>query len=477
LRVKTNKMAASRVNGKKKLDMNAFFAPPIMKDFVLTERLGQGSYATVYKGYKKGNSREIVAVKCIKKSSLSKNSSENLIREIEILKSLDHKHIVKLKDFQWDDNNIFLILEYCSGGDLSSYIKRYKRLPETVSRKFLRQLALALQYIREKNISHMDLKPQNLLIESKEKLVLKVGDFGFAQYLLGKEDRDNMRGSPLYMAVEMFLSDSYNASVDLWSTGVILFETLFGHAPFASSTYEELELKITSNDIIRIPNHPQVTPNCKDLLSKLLQRDPKVRISFNDFFSHPFVDLEHAPGPHCLNEAISNAVNAVKADELKEYKNAITYYCIALEYFIPAIEFEDDLEKKAAMRLKVKQYMNRAEQLKTYSKQIQKRKLERTLSNEQCMEILPEYIKVINHAEAGEKFDDMRQYSKALDEYYKGAEICMRLLKEVDKQSGVYKSMRLKAEQMLDRTEELTRYRDLLMKESQSKDVNICGIQ
>jgi len=431
----------------------------------------------VYKGYKKGNSREIVAVKCIKKSSLSKNSSENLIREIEILKSLDHKHIVKLKDFQWDDNNIFLILEYCSGGDLSSYIKRYKRLPETVSRKFLRQLALALQYIREKNISHMDLKPQNLLIESKEKLVLKVGDFGFAQYLLGKEDRDNMRGSPLYMAVEMFLSDSYNASVDLWSTGVILFETLFGHAPFASSTYEELQLKITSNDIIRIPNHPRVTPNCKDLLSKLLQRDPKVRISFNDFFSHPFVDLEHAPGPHCLNEAISNAVNAVKADELKEYKNAITYYCIALEYFIPAIEFEDDLEKKAAMRLKVKQYMNRAEQLKTYSKQIQKRKLERTLSNEQCMEILPEYIKVINHAEAGEKFDDMRQYSKALDEYYKGAEICMRLLKEVDKQSGVYKSMRLKAEQMLDRTEELTRYRDLLMKESQSKDVNICGIQ
>ena len=170
------------------------FAPPSMKDFILTEKLGQGTYATVYKAYKKGNTRDIVAIKCVKKSSLSKSSTENLLREIEILKSLNHRHIVELKDFQWDDNNIFLILEYCSGGDLSTYIRRYRRLPENVARKFLRQLASALQYIHDKNISHMDLKPQNLLIESKDNLVLKVGDFGFAQYLLGKEGHDNLRG-------------------------------------------------------------------------------------------------------------------------------------------------------------------------------------------------------------------------------------------------------------------------------------------
>ena len=453
------------------------FAPPSMKDFILTEKLGQGTYATVYKAYKKGNTRDIVAIKCVKKSSLSKSSTENLLREIEILKSLNHRHIVELKDFQWDDNNIFLILEYCSGGDLSTYIRRYRRLPENVARKFLRQLASALQYIHDKNISHMDLKPQNLLIESKDNLVLKVGDFGFAQYLLGKEGHDNLRGSPLYMAVEMFSSESYDASVDLWSTGVILFETLFGYAPFASATFEELELKILSNDDIKIPEKPNVTPKCKDLLQRLLQRNPSQRISFQDFFNHPFVDIEHAPGPKCLQKAIDKATEAVKLDGQKDYRNAIKFYCFALEYFLPAIDYEEDIEKKAAMRLKVKQYINRAEQLKVYNKQIEKRTLERSLSGEDILDLVPGFPQALKHAENGEKYDDERQYGKALDEYYKGAEICMTLLSNIEKSSRFHKHIREKAEQMLGRAEELTRYRDIISKEQDSRLVTNCCVQ
>ena len=453
------------------------FAPPSMKDFILTEKLGQGTYATVYKAYKKGNTRDIVAIKCVKKSSLSKSSTENLLREIEILKSLNHRHIVELKDFQWDDNNIFLILEYCSGGDLSTYIRRYRRLPENVAGKFLRQLASALQYIHDKNISHMDLKPQNLLIESKDNLVLKVGDFGFAQYLLGKEGHDNLRGSPLYMAVEMFSSESYDASVDLWSTGVILFETLFGYAPFASATFGELELKILSNDDIKIPEKPNITPKCKDLLQRLLQRNPSQRISFQDFFNHPFVDIEHAPGPKCLQKAIDKATEAVKLDGQKDYRNAIKFYCFALEYFLPAIDYEEDIEKKAAMRLKVKQYINRAEQLKVHNKQIEKRTLERSLSGEDILDLVPGFSQALKHAENGEKYDDERQYGKALDEYYKGAEICMTLLSNIEKGSRFHKHIREKAEQMLGRAEELTRYRDIISKEQDSRLVTNCCVQ
>lgn len=437
------------------------YTPPTMKDYVLTEKLGQGTYAVVYKGFKKGNTREIVAVKCIKKSSLSKTSTENLLREIEILKSLDHEHIVKLKDFQWDDDNIFLILEYCSGGDLSSYIKRYKRLPEQVARKFLRQLALALSYIREKNISHMDLKPQNLLIESKYNCSLKVGDFGFAQYLLGKEGRDNLRGSPLYMAVEMFHSDSYDASVDLWSTGVILYETLFGYAPFASKTFEELEQKIISNEDVVIPCHPHVSPQCKDLLTKLLQRDPKQRISFDNFFSHSFVDLEHAPGPESLTKAISIVKKAIEFDRTGDFKAAVQSYCSAVEYFIPAVEYEKDHNKKAAIRMKIKQYVSRAEQLKIKKRGEANPTLSRSLSIDECAKTLPELSVALRHAENGDVYDDNKQYDKALDEYYKAIEKIMSVLSCTSKSSDAHGVVRQKAEKMISRAEEITRYRDI----------------
>lgn len=466
-------MASSRASQ----NLCANFSPPKMKDFVLTEKLGQGTYANVYKGYKKGHVREVVAVKCIKKSSLSKTSSENLIREIEILKSLDHDHIVKLKDFQWDDENIFLILEYCSGGDLSTYIRRYKKLPEQVARKFLRQLALALQYIRARNISHMDLKPQNLLLESKDNLVLKVGDFGFAQYLLGKEGRDNLRGSPLYMAVEMFCSEAYDASVDIWSTGVILHETLFGYAPFASGTYEELELKIRSNQPIVIPSQPRISTQCRDLLVKTLKRDPKERIIFEEFFCHPFVDLEHAPRLECLNKAISIVTDAVKYDKEENYGKAMELYCTALEYFLPAIDFEKDAEKKAAIRLRVKQYINRAEQLKFLQKQVQKKKLQRRLSIETCAERLPGFTEVLKHAQQAEQFDDNREYGKALTEYYMGVELCMSILSTVPKSSETLKIVKTQAEQMMNRAEELTRYKNILNKENDMKSVTSCCIQ
>jgi len=451
------------------------FAPPKMKDFILTEKLGSGSYATVYKGYKKGNTREIVAVKCVKKSSLKKSSSDNLVREIEILKSLDHEHIVKLKDFQWDEENIYIILEYCSGGDLSTFIKQYKRLPENVARKFLRQLAMALQYIRERNISHMDLKPQNLLLDSKDNPQLKVGDFGFAQCILGKEGRDNLRGSPLYMAVEMFLSDSYDASVDLWSCGVILYEAIFGYAPFASKSYEELELKIKSQEEIVIPSTVVLSQNCRDLLSRLLQRDPTKRITFDDFFSHPFVDLEHAPWKESLQNAIEIVTEAIRFDGVKDFKPAIEKYCLAIEYFIPAIDFEKDPDKKLAIRAKVNQYIARAEQLKVYQKQVAKKALvTRQLSVEKYRDLLPGFDKALKHAEKGEILDDEGKYEDALREYHQGIELCLSICSTISKKSETYRVVSEKTKVMMKRAEELTVYTVL---EKKQTPASYCSIQ
>ncbi|CAN8011128.1 unnamed protein product [Ixodes pacificus] len=155
-----------------------------LPEYVFTEKLGQGTYATVFKAYHKMGARRVVAIKCISKSSLTKSATENLLTEIAILKKIKNEHIVELIDFQWNQHFIYLIMEYCSGGDLHRYIRANKRLRESIVRKFLQQLAKALQVLQEHNIAHMDLKPQNILLSSVRTPLLKLAgqshDFGIS---------------------------------------------------------------------------------------------------------------------------------------------------------------------------------------------------------------------------------------------------------------------------------------------------------
>uniref|UniRef100_A0A8C1DSA0 Serine/threonine-protein kinase ULK3 n=1 Tax=Cyprinus carpio carpio TaxID=630221 RepID=A0A8C1DSA0_CYPCA len=357
--------------------MAAGFAPPKLKDFILTQRLGSGTYATVYKAFRKTDSREAVAVKVVSKKSLNKSSVENLLTEIEILKTVRHPHIVQLKDFQWDSENIYLILEWCSGGDLSRFIRSRRILPERVARRCLQQIACALQFLHEKNISHLDLKPQNILLSGN---VLKLADFGFAQYMSPWDEQQALRGSPLYMAPEMVCRRYYDARVDLWSVGVILYDlydflpsveqnyenekALFGRAPFASRSFTELEEKIRSEKHIELPSGARVSRDCRDLLLRLLERDPDRRITFDEFFLHPFVDLEHMPSAESLGKAKALVLQALQKDQDGERSAALSLYCSALEHFVPAIHYETDRQKKEALRQKVNQYVSRAEELK-----------------------------------------------------------------------------------------------------------------
>ncbi|TKS69774.1 Serine/threonine-protein kinase ULK3 [Collichthys lucidus] len=317
------------------------FAPPKLADFILTERLGSGTYATVYKAYRKGDSREVVAVKVVAKKSLNKASTENLLTEIEILKTMRHPHIVQLKDFQWDAENIYLILEWCSGGDLSRFIRSRRILPERVSKRFLQQI-----------------------------------DFGFAQYMSPWDEQSVLRGSPLYMAPEMVCRRQYDSRVDLWSSLLrillkyilnnicVHIEALFGRAPFASRSYTELEEKIRSNQPIELPPGARVSKDCRDLLLRLLERNPDARITFAEFFTHPFVDLEHMPSAESLVKAKELVLQAVQKDQEGERSAALSFYCSALEHFVPAIHYETDRQRKDALRQKVSQYVSRAEELK-----------------------------------------------------------------------------------------------------------------
>ncbi|KAI8123210.1 serine/threonine-protein kinase ULK3 [Lucilia cuprina] len=339
-------------------------ALPRITDFEILEKLGVGSYATVYKAKHK-KSKTYHAIKFVEMSSLSDSSRENLITEIRLLRSLNHKYIVTLEDFFWDDKNIYIVLEYCNAGSLSTFIRSKKSLPEATCKYFLRQLAAAVQYMRSNDVCHFDLKPQNLLLTKiNSNVFLKVADFGFAQHLKLGEINMQLKGSPLYMAPEIVRKHQYDARADLWSIGVILYECLFGRAPYSSKTIEELLMRIRSCEKINLPPNARISKECEDLLSRLLQHDPAKRISFNDFFSHAFLDLKTFPSEKTLQKAIELVTQAVEYDEKQNYKEAYYLYCSSLQYFVPLITDEADANKRMALRNRALTYMKRAEEIK-----------------------------------------------------------------------------------------------------------------
>jgi serine/threonine-protein kinase ULK/ATG1 len=153
-------------------------------DYVVTSKLGSGSFAVVYKGYHK-TSKTPVAIKALSLSKLNGKLLENLEMEISIMRQIDHPNVVKLYDIKKTDKHMYLMLEYCAGGDLQQYVRRRqqeskdgsgKLLGEQVARHFLRELAKGMQCLWQHNLIHRDLKPQNLLlVEDSPTSALKIG--------------------------------------------------------------------------------------------------------------------------------------------------------------------------------------------------------------------------------------------------------------------------------------------------------------
>lgn len=339
-----------------------------INNYEMLNVIGSGTYSVVHKAIDK-RSRQVVAVKILERKKIlkAKISIDNLIQEIGLLKKLQHKYIVKMEDFCWDPQNIYIIMELCEVS-LSTFIKKKQgRLSEKICQIFVRMLADAMKYLRSNNVSHFDLKPQNLLLtrpSASSTYVLKICDFGFAQHLLLEEENDTVKGSPLYMAPEIILKRKYDPRADLWSIGVILYECLFGQAPYSSRSMQELLDKVKCLQKIEIPTNAKIiSSECEDLLTRLLQHNPDNRITFDEFFNHDFVDLKHAPSEETMKIAIKIFSQAVDEDNKKNYSKAYHLYCEGLTYFVPLIDAESDA-RKAALRERALSYLNRAEEIK-----------------------------------------------------------------------------------------------------------------
>ncbi|KAM9330871.1 serine/threonine-protein kinase ULK1 [Gastrophryne carolinensis] len=265
-------------------------------EFSRKDLIGHGAFAVVYKGRHKEKQDLEVAVKCINKKNLAK-SQTLLGKEIKILKELKHENIVALYDFQELANSVYLVMEYCNGGDLADYLHTMRTLSEDTIRLFLQQIAGAMKMLHSKGIIHRDLKPQNILLSctggrraNPNNIRIKIADFGFARYLQNNMMAATLCGSPMYMAPEVIMSQHYDAKADLWSIGTIVYQCLTGKAPFQASSPQDLRLFYEKNKSLT-PNIPRETScHLKQLLLGLLQRNQKERMDFDEFFHHSFLD-------------------------------------------------------------------------------------------------------------------------------------------------------------------------------------------
>ncbi|CAL9683685.1 unnamed protein product [Knipowitschia caucasica] len=265
-------------------------------EFSRKDLVGHGAFAVVFKGRNKEKHDWEVAVKCINKKNLAK-SQTLLGKEIKILKELKHENIVALLDFQETASSVYLVMEYCNGGDLAEYLHSKGTLSEDTIRVFLQQIAGAMRVLQAKGIIHRDLKPQNILLSyppgrksHSNNTCIKIADFGFARYLQNNMMAATLCGSPMYMAPEVIMSHSYDAKADLWSIGTIVFQCLTGKAPFQASSPQDLRLFYEKNTHLT-PNIPRETSShLRHLLLGLLQRNYKDRMDYEEFFSHPFLE-------------------------------------------------------------------------------------------------------------------------------------------------------------------------------------------
>ncbi|CAM0872464.1 unnamed protein product [Alopecurus aequalis] len=263
-------------------------------DYMLLRPIGSGAYSQVWLGKHIARGTE-VAVKEIAMERLSTKLRDSLLSEVDILRRIRHPNIIALHDSIRDAGRIYLILEYCRGGDLYTYLLRHKRVPETVAKHFIRQLACGLQMLRDNNVVHRDLKPQNiLLVANNENSILKIADFGFAKFLEPFGLAETLCGSPLYMAPEVMQAQKYDAKADLWSVGIILYQLVTGSPPFNGDSQIQLMRNILKSGQLRFPPGCELSHDCIDLCRKLLRINSVERLTVEEFVNHPFL-FEHPP--------------------------------------------------------------------------------------------------------------------------------------------------------------------------------------
>ncbi|CAD8057326.1 unnamed protein product [Paramecium sonneborni] len=264
------------------------------EDYTLEKIIGKGNFAKVYQTINK-ETKKLYAVKVFEKPKIKNSETDRiaLVKEMTIMRKINHKGLILIHEVYEDDSNVYFILEYLEGGELQNHIQKNQKFPEKVIAKILATILDSLDYLQKKNILHRDLKPDNLILRNKGILEdVVITDFGLADIYSSSGNYMFSRcGTPGFVAPEVLQDKIYDHKIDVFSVGCLMYLLLTHKQPFRGSNYEEIVMKNyhCQVDFQSIDN--DISFDALSLLKQLLHPKPQFRPSARIALKHNWFQI------------------------------------------------------------------------------------------------------------------------------------------------------------------------------------------
>ncbi|KAJ8396410.1 hypothetical protein AAFF_G00019870 [Aldrovandia affinis] len=269
--------------------------------YEIIRTLGKGNFAVVKLARHKVTKTQ-VAIKIIDKTRLNSSNLEKIYREVQIMKLLNHPHIIKLYQVMETKDMLYIVTEYAKNGEMFDYLTSNGRMSEGEARKKFWQILMAVDYCHRHHIVHRDLKTENLLLDAN--MNIKLADFGFGNFYNSGEPLSTWCGSPPYAAPEVFEGKEYEGpQLDIWSLGVVLYVLVCGSLPFDGASLPALRQRVTEGRF-RIPFF--MSQDCENLIRKMLVVDPAKRITIAQIKQHRWMLADPSAPLQALSLSITD---------------------------------------------------------------------------------------------------------------------------------------------------------------------------
>ncbi|KAF8714135.1 hypothetical protein HU200_028144 [Digitaria exilis] len=278
-----------------------------LKDlYTLGKKLGQGQFGTTYQCVEKATGKQFACKSIAKRKLVTDEDVEDVRREIQIMHHLSgHPNVITIVGAYEDAVAVHLVMELCAGGELFDRIIQRGHYSEKAAAQLARVIIGVVEACHSLGVMHRDLKPENFLfVNQKEDAPLKAIDFGLSIFFKPGEVFSDVVGSPYYVAPEVLMKD-YGCKVDVWSAGVIIYILLSGVPPFWDETEQGIFDQVLKGELdFSSDPWPSISESAKDLVRKMLNRDPRNRLTAHEALCHPWVCVDGVAPDKPLDSAV-----------------------------------------------------------------------------------------------------------------------------------------------------------------------------
>lgn len=302
--------------------------------FWLGRKLGQGQFGTTFLCVEKSTGKEYACKSIAKRKLLTDEDVEDVRREIQIMHHLaGHPNVISIKGAYEDAMAVHVVMELCAGGELFDRIVQRGHYSERQAAELTRTIVGVVESCHSLGVMHRDLKPENfLLVNQQEDSLLKTIDFGLSIFFKPGEKFSDVVGSPYYVAPEV-LKKRYGPEADVWSAGVIVYILLCGVPPFWAETEQGIFDQVLHGDLdFSSEPWPCISEGAKDLVRRMLVRDPRRRLTAHEVLCHPWVQEDGVAPDKPLDSAVLSRMKQFSAmNKLKKMALRVIAECLSEE--------------------------------------------------------------------------------------------------------------------------------------------------